>query len=322
MAQESTELQSAKPPAGHTSRPVSEGAEQWLGVPIRVLDHGFVYLVDYMGNDQAIEQAARVSYGAGTRRVSETRGLIRYLRRHGHTTPFEMAELKFHAKMPLFVARQWARHRTASINEQSGRYSILDNEFYLPEPEALASQSSLNRQGREEAVPGEYAQYVRQILIEDASGQYRHYKELLNDDGTGKRRDHQKPMLARELARMGLGLNFYTQWYWKVNLHNLMHFSSLRMDQHAQHEIRVYAEAIARIAKDSFPVAWEAFEDYQLNAMKFSQPELEVLKSLLGRRVSATPGQLIAQSEMLGLANKREQAELIDKMRILGIVKD
>lgn len=320
-------LDSQEPPAvtitsSQTRRPVSEGAEKWLGVPIKCLDHGFVYLVDYMGNDQSIEQAARVSYGAGTRKTSETVGLIRYLRRHDHTTPFEMTELKFHAKMPIFVARQWVRHRTASINEYSGRYSILDREFYVPDQAVIAAQSATNRQGRGEVVPPEYAEKVRSLIIDGALNQYATYEELLNDDGSGKPQHPDTPMLTRELARIDLGLNFYTQWYWKVNLHNFMRFSRLRMDSHAQYEIRVYADAMARIAGEAFPIAWRAFEDYELNATRFSRPELDVLKTLLGDKVSVTRDELITRAAFAGLTNKREQEELVEKMRVVGVVQE
>lgn len=323
MAEE-TELQPIELPVVQTRRPISEGAEKWLGVPIPVLDHGFVYLVDYMGNDESIEQAARVSYGSGTRRLSETVGLLRYLRRHDHTTPFEMTEVKFHAKMPIFVARQWVRHRTANINEYSGRYSILDNEFYIPEPEILAEQSTTNRQGRGKTVPPEYAENVRQLIMEDASTQYQHYEKLLNDDGSGKPVDPNEPMLARELARMGLGLNFYTQWYWKIDLHNLMHFSGLRLDEHAQHEIRVYAEAMARITKDAFPIAWQAFEDYQLNAMKLTGPEIDVIQKLLRVAVEQptfTREEVTDIARNLGLRNARERDEMMEKLHDLGFLK-
>lgn len=314
------ELKPIELPIAQTKRPISEGAEKWLGVPIPCLDHGFVYLVDYLGNDQAIEQAARVSYGSGTRRRLETEGLIRYLRRHNHTTPFEMVEVKFHAKMPIFVARQWVRHRTANINEYSGRYSILDKEFYVPEPEVLAVQSTTNRQGRGEVIPVEYAQDVRKLIIEDAGRQYDHYEYFLNDQGDGQPKDPGLPMLARELSRMGLGLNFYTQWYWKIDLHNFMHFSRLRMDSHAQYEVRVYADAMALIAKDAFPIAWQAFEDYELNARKFTGPELEILSVLLKDKVRFNPDEMAVQAKNLGLTNRRECAEMIEKMKALGIV--
>ena len=317
---EKTELKPIELPVVQTRRPISEGAERWLGVPIPVLDHGFVYLVDYMGNDESIEQAARVSYGVGTRRVSETLGLIRYLRRHDHTTPFEMAEMKFHAKMPIFVARQWVRHRTANINEYSGRYSILDNEFYVPEPEILAAQSTSNRQGRGEIVPAEYANRVRNLIAADGTSQYENYQEFLNDDGSGKPVDPDQPMLARELARMGLGLNFYTQWYWKIDLHNLMHFSGLRLDEHAQYEIRVYAEAMAKITKDAFPIAWQAFEDYQLNAMKLTAPERRVLDALLAQVSKFSTEEVLKISRSFGMTNSRERDEMLEKIRALGLI--
>lgn len=322
-----TEAQKLKPielQINQTKRPISNGAEKWLGVPIPCLDHGFVYLVDYLGTDQSIEQAARVSYGSGTRRLSETEGLIRYLRRHDHTTPFEMVEMKFHAKMPIFVARQWVRHRTASINEYSGRYSILDKEFYVPEPDILAEQSTSNRQGRGEVVPEQYAQKIRELIVGDADRQYEHYENLLNDDGNGKPVNPEEPMLARELARMGLGLNFYTQWYWKIDLHNFMHFSRLRMDKHAQYEIRVYADAMAQIAKDAFPIAWKAFEDYELNAKKFTGPELQVLQALLSDGNIFSPRQILEIAKLANLTsltNKREQDEMIAKFKSLGIVE-
>lgn len=307
-------------PLVQTKRQISEGAEKWLGVPVKCLDHGFVYLVDYMGNDYSIEQAARVSYGSGTRKVSETKGLIRYLRRNDHTTPFEMVELKFHAKMPIFVARQWVRHRTANINEYSGRYSKLDNEFYVPEENVIAEQSSSNKQGRDKTVPAWYARKVREMVIQDAAKVYDHYEYFLNDAGDGKPKNPAQPMLARELARMGLGLNFYTQWYWKIDLHNLMHFSGLRMDPHAQYEIRVYAEAMARIAKDAFPIAWEAFEDYQLNAKKLTGPEIKILKDLLSDKVQVSEEQVLTQAKKTGVTNKREQGEILEKLRSLGII--
>lgn len=307
-------------PESSTRRPISEGAEEWIGRKIEVFDHGFVYLVDYMGNDEAIEQAARVSYGKGTRSVSEIRGLIRYLRRHDHTTPFEMGELKFHEKLPIFVARQKIRSRTASINEYSARYSILDKEFYIPEPEDIAVQSSTNRQGRGEVVTAEQAKYVRDLLIRDATSSYETYEELLNDDGQGNPVDPEKPMIARELARVGLTLNYYTQWYWKANLHNVFHFLKLRMDAHAQYEIRVYADAIAQIVKDSFPLAWEAFEDYDLYASKLSRPEKKVLSQVLADHgVLVTREELVNAARSTGMTNKRETAELLEKFGELGL---
>lgn len=304
-----------------TKRPVSAGAEKWLGEVIPVLDHGFVYLVDYMGGDQSIEQAARVSYGSGTRNVNDTTNLIRYLLRHQHTTPFEMVEFKFHAKMPIFVARQWVRHRTASINEYSARYSILEREFYIPEPAVLAVQSATNRQGRAEVLAAEEAEQIRQLLINDAVTQYTHYGYLLNDDGAGHAVDPDRSMLARELARMDLTLNFYTQWYWKINLHNLFRFLRLRMDGHAQYEIRVYADAMAGIVADAVPIAWSAFEDYQLGAAQLNKPEVEILRELLAARgIQLTRQQVLDQASKLGLTNGRERQELLDKLRLLGLI--
>lgn len=304
-----------------TKRPISPGAEKWLGVPIPVLDHGYVYLVDYLGNDEAIEQAARVSYGAGTRRVSETKGLIRYLYRNYHTTPFEMVEFKFHAKMPIFVARQWIRHRTANVNEHSARYSFLDKEFYVPEKDVLAAQSKTNRQGRDELLSPNEAEEIRQLLIADALRNYENYEYMLNDDGTGKPKDESRSMLARELSRMNLSVNFYTQWYWKIDLHNLLHFFRLRTDSHAQWEIRQYAEAMAKIVSDAVPIAWEAFEDYSLGALSLSGPEQKILQEILNIQ-----GIVLSEADLntiIGtlVTNKREKAEMVEKFKKLGVVK-
>lgn len=293
-----------------TNRPVSEGAEKWLGKKIEVLDHGFVYLVDYMGNDQAIEQAARVSYGSGTRSVNETVGLVRYLMRHQHTTPFEMVEFKFHAKMPIFVARQWVRHRTASLNELSGRYSILDQEFYIPSPDVIATQSQDNKQGRGQALNVETAEKIRQLLITDATHNYQNYESMLEKDG-----------LAKELARMDLTLNYYTQWYWKANLHNTLRFLGLRMDMHAQYEIRVYADAMAKIVKDAVPIAYKAFEDYQLNAVRLTGLEINLLSQaiqVLG--ISLDEKTIRGISGEVGLTNKRELEEMIEKFKRIGLI--
>jgi thymidylate synthase (FAD) len=308
-------------PSQPTRRAVSPGGEKWLGQKIPVLDHGFVYLVDYMGGDEAIEQAARVSYGSGTRSVSATRGLMRYLWRHRHTTPFEMVELKFHAKMPIFVARQWVRHRTANINEYSGRYSILDKEFYVPDPGVLAAQSKGNKQGRQEVLAAGEAEAVRRLLIDDAERAYEHYEYLINDDGSGAPVDAERASLARELARMNLSLNFYTQWYWKIDLHNLFHFLRLRMDNHAQYEIRVYADAMAQIVADLVPIAWEAFEDYDAGALTLSRPEQSALAALWTARTagSLTPEDVITAATAAGLTSKREQDELLAKLKLLGL---
>lgn len=314
-------LPSIEFPIVQTRRPVSEGAERWLGVPIKCLDHGFVYLVDYAGNDLSIEQAARVSYGQGTRKVSQAEALIRYLRRHQHTTPFEMVDLKFHAKLPIFVARQWVRHRTASINEYSARYSIIKDEFYVPEPEVIAGQSKTNRQGRGELLPPNDAESVRQKLTEIGKAEYDVYQDLLNDDGSGRPVDGSEPMVSRELARGPLGTFFYTEWYWKVNLHNFMHFEKLRKDPHAQYEIRVYADAMGAVIKDAYPIAWKAFEDYELNAVKFTALEIDVLTNLLeAKGVRFSLDELMATAEARGVANKGERQEMIDKIKKLGLL--
>ena len=227
-----------------TLRATVPALEKILYTPIDLLDHGFVRVVDYMGDAAAVVQAARVSYGRGTQTRSSDRTLIRYLMRHHHTTPFEMCEIKLHVKLPIFVARQWVRHRTANINEYSARYSILDREFYIPDAEVIASQSERNRQGRGDLVPAEQAAWVQELLIQDALRAYDHYGELLNQDPNGDPLDPGRDGLARELARINLSLNYYTQWYWKVDLHNLLNFLHLRADAHAQYEIRVYAETI------------------------------------------------------------------------------
>jgi thymidylate synthase (FAD) len=251
-----------------TLRAVSEGMEAHLYTPKPVLDHGFVRVIDYMGDDAAIVQAARVSYGAGTKKARDDSGLIRYLMRHWHSTPFEMCELKLHVKLPVFVARQWIRHRTANVNEYSARYSILDREFYIPEPDALAAQSTVNNQGRGAVLQGAEAARVLEILKADAGRAYDHYEEMLSQDG--------QQGLARELARMNLPANIYTQWYWKTDLHNLFHFLRLRADAHAQYEIRVYAEAIAEMVRDWVPSAYGAFEDYRMGGVQLSAKGVEV----------------------------------------------
>lgn len=260
-----------------TLRAVSEGMERHLYVAHPVLDHGLVRVIDYMGDDGAIVQAARVSYGRGTKAVSNDEGLIRYLMRHWHSTPFEMCEVKFHVKLPVFVARQWIRHRTANVNEYSARYSILDREFYIPAPEQLAAQSKVNNQGRGEVLSGDEAQRVLDLLREDAARAYDHYEDMLSQDG--------QQGLARELARMNLPANVYTQWYWKTDLHNLFHFLRLRADAHAQYEIRVYAEAMCRIVKDWVPLAYGAFEDYRLGGVSLSGRGVEVLRRRLAGEV-------------------------------------
>lgn len=264
-----------------TRREVAPALEEILYQAIPVLDHGFVRVIDYMGTDSAIVQAARVSYGKGTKKVNEDAGLINYLMRHRHTTPFEMCEIKFHIKLPIFIARQWIRHRTANVNEYSGRYSIMDKEFYIPDPDQLAAQSKSNRQGRGDVLTGKEAARVLEILKEDSMRCYKNYEEMLNEDIDGNVLVEGKTGLARELARMNLNLNFYTQWYWKVDLHNLLHFLSLRADAHAQYEIRVYAEAMLDMLKAWLPITHAAFMDYRMGGASISAKGLAVVKRML-----------------------------------------
>ncbi|MFT8307973.1 FAD-dependent thymidylate synthase [Acetobacter malorum] len=257
-----------------TRRPTVPALEAMLYEPQEVLDHGFLRVIDYMGDDSAIVQAARVSYGRGTRKVSEDAGLIRYLMRHRHSSPFEMCEMKFHVKLPIFVARQWIRHRMASVNEYSARYSILDSEFYIPAPEHMAAQSAVNRQGRGDVLAPDDAAAVMDILRDDAIRTYRNYETMLSTEGDGYG-------LARELARINLTVNTYTQWYWKIDLHNLMHFLALRLDPHAQYEIRVYAEAMLKILHAWVPQTAAAFEDYRRGAVTFSAGMLKIVRRML-----------------------------------------
>jgi thymidylate synthase (FAD) len=260
-----------------TLRAVSAGIEAHLYRAHPVLDHGFVRVIDYMGDDAAIVQAARVSYGRGTKAVQNDEGLIRYLMRHWHSTPFEMCEIKLHVKLPVFVARQWIRHRTANVNEYSARYSILDREFYIPAPEHLAAQSTVNNQGRGAVLEGEEAARVLDMLRADAMRAYDHYEEMLSQEG--------QQGLARELARMNLPANVYTQWYWKVDLHNLFHFLRLRADAHAQYEIRVYAETICDLVRDWVPIAYGAFEDYRMGGVTLSAKAVDCLRRMLSGEV-------------------------------------
>ena len=271
------EIDQARAGAQPTLRPVAPALEEILYKALPVLDHGFVRVVDYMGDDAAVVQAARVSYGRGTKKVSEDRGLINYLMRHRHTTPFEMCEIKYHVKLPIFVARQWIRHRTANVNEYSARYSILDREFYIPAPEHLAAQSSQNHQGRGEVLQGAEAQRVLDLLREDAMRSYDSYEAMLSQEG--------QQGLARELARMNLPANIYTQWYWKVDLHNLLHFLRLRADSHAQYEIRAYADIMCDITRDWVPAAFGAFQDYRMNAVNLSAQAADALRRRLAGEV-------------------------------------
>ena len=270
-----------------------------------VLDHGFVRVVDYMGNDSSIVQAARVSYGSGTKKINEDKGLINYLMSHRHNTPFEMCEIKFHVKLPIFVARQWIRHRSSSYNEYSARYSLMEDEFYIPEISNISPQSSSNHQGRDigEKISLQEAKNAIGVFSQDSNQCYQNYLDLINRDKTGNIIDQSRVGVARELARMNLPVNCYTQWYWKINLHNLFNFISLRIDSHAQYEIRQYAEIIFNIVKKWVPYACEAFEKYRLNAKNFSGPALETIKKM-------AKGEVVSQEDS-GL-NKREWKELTE----------
>jgi thymidylate synthase (FAD) len=294
---------------GHiTGRPISAGAEEILGKYFPVLDHGFVSLVDYMGTDDDIERAARVSYGYGTRKRSQTRGLIRYLRRHKHTTPSEMVELKFHCCMPIFVARQWIRHRTANVNELSGRYSLIPMLFYSPPAEQLQKQSRKNNQGRSgDALEAAQVAEAERRWREIRAGAAGAYEWLTSQD------------VARELARIDLPLSTYTQWYWKIDLHNLLHFLTLRVDRHAQWEIRVFGQVMAGMLKRVAPLSYEAWIDYDVCGGHLSRHELEILRGVLApteegglraREAALTKEELLDT----GLSG-REIDELLAKLR-------
>ena len=270
-----------------TKRVTALELEKILYEAIPVLDHGFIRVVDYMGDDTSIVQSARVSYGKGTKKVSTDSGLIKYLMRHWHSTPFEMCEIKYHVKLPIFIARQWIRHRTANVNEYSARYSILDKEFYLPEPKHLAAQSKSNRQGRGDIIEGDQAKQVLELLKNDAENTYNDYEMMLNERYDGTIIDEKKVGLARELARMNLTLNTYTQWYWKIDLLNLMNFLRLRADDHAQYEIRAYAEAMLETVKKWVPITYEAFIDYRVGGTEISAKGKIVIQKLIsGEKVS------------------------------------
>ena len=267
-----------------TKRVTSPELEKILYEALPVLDHGFVRVVDYMGDDTSIVQSARVSYGKGTKKVSTDEGLIKYLMRHWHSTPFEMCEIKYHVKLPIFIARQWIRHRTANVNEYSARYSILDKEFYIPETEQLSAQSMINRQGRGDLITGDQADEVLKILKDDATRTYSNYEKMLNERFDGTTIDEGKAGLARELARMNLTLNSYTQWYWKTDLLNLLNFLFLRADSHAQYEIRVYAETMLETVKKWVPITHAAFLDYRVGAAHVSAKGLKIIKSMLSEK--------------------------------------
>ena len=296
--EQQAEIAAQRDATAPTRRATVPALEAMLYEALPVLDHGFVRVIDYMGDDGAVVQAARVSYGRGTRKVSEDAGLIRYLMRHRHSTPFEMCEIKYHVKLPIFVARQWIRHRMANVNEYSARYSIMDREFYIPAPEHLAAQSSSNRQGRGDVLQGQEAEDVLRLLRDDAMTTYDHYAHMLNEDGA----DPARQGLARELARMNLTLNTYTQWYWKSDLHNLLNFLSLRADSHAQYEIRVYAEAMLRTVEAWVPQTFAAFKDFRMGAVTLSAGMLGVVKRMLA-------GEAVDQGGS-GLS-KREWGELM-----------
>ena len=264
-----------------TKRVTSPELEKILYEAIPILDHGFIRVVDYMGDDSSIVQSARVSYGKGTKKVSTDAGLIKYLMRHRHSTPFEMCEIKYHVKLPIFVARQWIRHRTANVNEYSARYSILDKEFYLPSKENLAAQSTSNRQGRGTVINGKQADNILEMLKKDAEQTYNNYEAMLNERYDGTVIDEANQGLARELARMNLTLNTYTQWYWKTDLLNLLNFLSLRADSHAQYEIRAYADAMTETLKKWVPIAFEAFMDYRVGAMELSAKGKTVIQKMI-----------------------------------------
>ena len=296
--EQQAEIAAHRDAATPTRRATVPALEAMLYEAMPVLDHGFVRVIDYMGDDSAVVQAARVSYGRGTRKVSEDAGLIRYLMRHRHSTPFEMCEIKYHVKLPIFVARQWIRHRMANVNEYSARYSILDREFYIPAPEHLAAQSASNRQGRGDVLQGDEAAHVLRLLRDDATATYDHYAEMLNENNE----DPTRQGLARELARMNLTLNTYTQWYWKSDLHNLLNFLSLRADAHAQYEIRVYADAMLRTVEAWVPATFAAFQDYRMGAVTLSAGMLAVVRRMLANDPVEQPAS--------GLS-KREWAELM-----------
>jgi thymidylate synthase (FAD) len=276
-----SEIDAARAETRTTRRPTVPALEDILYEPLPVLDRGFVRVIDYMGDDAAVVQAARVSYGRGTKSVRDDAGLINYLMRHRHTTPFEMCEIKFHVKLPIFVARQWIRHRTANVNEYSARYSVVEDEFYIPAPEQLAAQSATNRQGRGDVLTGEDAARALAILQEDSRRSYDRYRELLNETPDGAVVEAGRDGLARELARMNLTLNVYTQWYWKVDLHNLLRFLSLRADAHAQYEIRVYAEAMLEAVARWVPLVHAAFMDYEMGGARLSAKGLAVVRRML-----------------------------------------
>ena len=310
-SEQKKEIQEQQSQSNSTKRVTSPELEKVLYEAIPVLDHGFIRVIDYMGDDTSIVQSARVSYGKGTKKVSTDEGLIRYLMRHWHSTPFEMCEIKYHVKLPIFIARQWIRHRTANVNEYSARYSILDKEFYIPAKEQLSAQATNNRQGRGDLITGPQADEVLKILKDDAVRTYDNYEKMLNERFDGTVIDEKKSGLARELARMNLTLNSYTQWYWKTDLLNLMNFLFLRGDSHAQYEIRVYAEKMLETVKKWVPITHAAFLDYRVGAAHLSSKGLKIVKSMInGDKISY---------EDSGLSKREwnELMEVIDKKNLI-----
>ena len=299
------EIQSLRSKPKKTLRITSSSLERILYKQFKVLDSGFIRVMDYMGDDTAIIQSARVSYGEGTKKVSNDKGLIRYLMKNWHTTPFEMCEIKLHIKLPIFIARQWIRHRTANVNEYSARYSILDKEFYIPKPQHMSSQSTTNKQGRGSNLSKKDTEKFLKILKDDAERNYKHYEDMLNENQSGEIKNDDKTGLSRELARINLTLNTYTQWYWKIDLHNLLHFLYLRDDPHAQYEIQAYAEIILnKIVKRWVPYTYDAFKEFQLESYNLSKTAIEIIKKRLqGKKISY---------EKSGLS-RREWIELINK---------
>jgi thymidylate synthase (FAD) len=306
-SEQKKEIQEQQSQSNSTKRVTSPELEKVLYEAIPVLDHGFIRVIDYMGDDSSIVQSARVSYGKGTKKVSTDEGLIRYLMRHWHSTPFEMCEIKYHVKLPIFIARQWIRHRTANVNEYSARYSILDKEFYIPAKEQLSAQATNNRQGRGDLITGEQADEVLKILKDDAVRTYDNYEKMLNERFDGTIIDEKKSGLARELARMNLTLNSYTQWYWKTDLLNLMNFLFLRGDSHAQYEIRVYAEKMLDTVKKWVPITHAAFLDYRVGAAHISSKGIKIVKSMInGKKISYEDSSL----------GKREWNELMEILEL------
>ena len=267
-----------------TKRATVAKLEKILYKPHKVLDHGFIRVIDYMGDDSSIVQAARVSYGKGTKKLNQDKSLINYLLSHKHSTPFEMNEIKFHIKLPIFVARQWIRHRTANVNEYSARYSILDEEFYIPKIDDVKPQSQKNNQGRSGEIDKNLGKHYLSLMRENAKINFSSYHHLLNLDEEGEILDEKRSGIARELARMVLPLNSYTQWYWKIDLHNLMHFLALRFDPHAQYEIRVYADVMIEILKKWVPLTYEAFVKNRLSSLTLSADAIQYIKQKLNRK--------------------------------------